>query len=72
MEWQIESRADVEKLNIDSIPEKLNYVSLALKQIHSEVENKTALIGFGGSPWTLATYMIEGGSSKKYSSTSSA
>lgn len=38
----------------------------SLKQLRSEVAGQAAVIGFVGSPWTLATYVIEGGSSPLY------
>lgn len=45
----------------------LNYVTKAIKNINIELQNKVPLIGFTGSPWTLACYMVEGGSSKTWS-----
>ena len=48
-------------------PDKdLDYVMAAVRMIRQELSGKVPLIGFSGSPWTLATYMIEGGSSKDY------
>ncbi|MDO6748756.1 uroporphyrinogen decarboxylase family protein, partial [Gilvimarinus sp. 1_MG-2023] len=44
----------------------LNYVLKAVTTIHSELNGRVPLIGFSGSPWTLATYMVEGGSSKDF------
>ncbi|TXD43711.1 uroporphyrinogen decarboxylase [Lujinxingia vulgaris] len=66
MEFALKSKADIDKLSIDAIEEKLAYVPAAIKLIREELGDERALIGFGGSPWTLATYMIEGGSSKTY------
>ncbi len=45
---------------------ELRYVMDAVRTIRRELNGKVPLIGFTGSPWTLATYMIEGGSSKEY------
>ena len=59
---RIETAADVEKLNADGVAGRLSYVAEALTALRSELGDKTALLGFGGSPWTLATYMVEGGS----------
>lgn len=42
------------------------YVMAAIRQIKSELADKLPLIGFAGSPWTLATYMVEGGSSRDF------
>lgn len=64
MDFAIESADDVDRLSVDGVCEKLSYVARALELIRAELGDERALIGFGGSPWTLATYMIEGGSSK--------
>ncbi len=66
MAFSIDSEEKVVALNTSDIAEKLGYVSDALKQTRSELGAEKALIGFGGSPWTLASYMVEGGSSKNY------
>src|SRR5690625_7474218 len=44
----------------------LPYVLDAVKTIRRELNGRVPLIGFSGSPWTLATYMIEGGSSRDF------
>ncbi len=44
----------------------LDYVMNAVKEIRRELNGRVPLIGFSGSPWTLATYMVEGGSSKDF------
>jgi uroporphyrinogen decarboxylase len=67
MDFKIQSAADIEKLSVKQVCEKLNYVSAALKILRKELGEQTALIGFSGSPWTLATFMLEGGSAEKYS-----
>lgn len=64
MEFAIESEDDVDRLCAEGVCDKLAYVGEALKLVRAELGDERALIGFGGSPWTLATYMIEGGSSK--------
>jgi uroporphyrinogen decarboxylase len=61
----IRSEADLTRLADDS-DEKLFYVYDAIKLIRRDLADDKALIGFAGSPWTLATYMIEGGGSKTY------
>ena len=67
MEYRIETRAQIDALaDADSIPEKLSYVPAALRLIRQEVGDTKAVLGFGGSPWTLATYMVEGGSSSDF------
>jgi len=47
--------------------DELKYVMDAVRTIRRELDGRVPLIGFSGSPWTLATYMIEGGSSKTFS-----
>ncbi|MDH5324451.1 MAG: uroporphyrinogen decarboxylase [Gammaproteobacteria bacterium] len=47
-------------------PADLSYVTDAVSLIRRELQGRVPLIGFSGSPWTLATYMVEGGSSKEY------
>ena len=51
---------DIERLHIQDIESRLQFVAAAIKMIISELKGKTPLIGFSGSPFTLATYMIEG------------
>ena len=46
--------------------DKLTFVGQALTNLRAEVNNQAAVLGFIGSPWTLATYLIEGGSSSLY------
>jgi uroporphyrinogen decarboxylase len=66
MDFKIQSAADIEKLSVAQVCEKLNYVAAALKILRKELGEQTALIGFSGSPWTLATFMMEGGSAEKF------
>jgi uroporphyrinogen decarboxylase len=67
MEYRLETRAQVDALaGPDSVPERLAYVADALRLLQRELAGKKALLGFGGSPWTLATYMVEGGSSENF------
>ena len=62
----IRTPADVESLPDVSIPRELSYVTDAVALIRRELNGSVPLIGFSGSPWTLATYMIEGGGSKDF------
>ncbi|WP_145563706.1 uroporphyrinogen decarboxylase [Yersinia aldovae] len=62
----ITCRADVEKLPIPDPEQELGYVMNAVRTIRRELAGAVPLIGFSGSPWTLATYMVEGGSSKAF------
>ena len=67
MDFAVRSPADIEKLSVAQVCEKLNYVDKALRILRKELGDHTTLIGFAGSPWTLATFMMEGGSVGKYS-----
>jgi uroporphyrinogen decarboxylase len=62
----IRSRADVEKLIICDPEEHLGHVLEAVKLIRRELDGKTPLIGFAGAPFTVASYLIEGGKSSNY------
>jgi len=62
----LRNRADIDKLPIPDPGDKLAYVMDAVSVIRKELKNRVPLIGFSGSPWTLATYMVEGSSSKEY------
>lgn len=66
MAFKLEGDEDVAKLQSTGIEDRLDYVVQAIKLLRAELGEERALIGFGGSPWTLATYMIEGQSSKDY------
>ncbi|UTW03136.1 uroporphyrinogen decarboxylase [Amphritea atlantica] len=62
----IRTEADVDALPVPDSARDLDYVMDAVKTIRSELNGRVPLIGFSGSPWTLATYMVEGGSSKDF------
>ena len=62
----IGSRADVEALRVIDPCEDLRHVLDAVKLVRRELDGKTPLIGFAGAPFTLASYMIEGGSSRSF------
>jgi uroporphyrinogen decarboxylase len=67
MEYRLETRAQVDALGpIDAVSGRLRYVADALALLKKEINGTHALLGFGGSPWTLATYMVEGGSSEDF------
>ena len=67
MDFAVTSKADIEKLSVEGVVEKLSYVDKTLRILRKELGDETALIGFSGSPWTLATFMMEGASVPKYS-----
>ncbi|MEQ1620670.1 MAG: uroporphyrinogen decarboxylase [Methylococcales bacterium] len=62
----VRTAADVEKLPIPDPEDELRYVMDAVRLIRKNLQGSVPLIGFSGSPWTLATYMVEGGSSKSF------
>ncbi|GGB98547.1 uroporphyrinogen decarboxylase [Marinobacterium zhoushanense] len=57
---------DVAALPVPDVKRDLDYVIAAVREIRSALAGRVPLIGFSGSPWTLATYMVEGGSSKDF------
>lgn len=57
----------VNRLTVPDPDTDLRYVTDAVSLIARELDGRVPLIGFSGSPWTLATYMVEGGSSKTFS-----
>ncbi len=65
----VRTMADVEALPIPDAEDDLGYVMNAVRTIRRELNGRVPLIGFSGSPWTLATYMVEGGSSKDFRTT---
>jgi len=67
MDFAVTTRADIDKLSVERVVERLSYVDRALRTLRQELGDQTALIGFSGSPWTLATFMMEGASVPKYS-----
>jgi uroporphyrinogen decarboxylase len=67
MEFRLESRPQIDALApAAAVPDKLRYVAEALGQIKHALAGSHALLGFGGSPWTLAAYMVEGGGSEDF------
>jgi uroporphyrinogen decarboxylase len=62
----VRSVADIAKLAVPDMETELRYVMDAVRVIRRQLDGKVPLIGFSGSPWTLACYMVEGGGSKDY------
>tara|TARA_R110002074_G_scaffold231740_1_gene403203 strand:- start:427 stop:1500 length:1074 start_codon:yes stop_codon:yes gene_type:complete len=63
----VRTEADINKLSVIDPQQDLPYVINAVSTIRRELNGRVPLIGFSGSPWTLATYMVEGGSSRDFS-----
>ena len=57
---------EVQQLPVPDPEQELGYVMDAVRTIRRALDGSVPLIGFAGSPWTLATYMVEGGSSKTF------
>ncbi|WP_207060602.1 uroporphyrinogen decarboxylase [Motiliproteus sp. SC1-56] len=62
----VRTEQDVAALPLPNVSSDLDYVMNAVKTIRAELNGRVPLIGFSGSPWTLATYMVEGGSTKDF------
>jgi len=58
--------ADIDRLPVPDPEGELRYVMDAVRLIRRELGGRVPLIGFAGSPWTVATYMVEGGGSKNF------
>ena len=65
-ERPISTAAEINALDPARAASELGYVMDAVSLIRKELKGSIPLIGFAGSPWTLATYMVEGGSSKDF------
>jgi uroporphyrinogen decarboxylase len=63
----VRTEKDIEDLPVVNAESDLPYVMDAVKLIRHELNGQVPLIGFSGSPWTIATYMVEGGASKDFS-----
>lgn len=66
MEFTVRNARDIARLSPDAIEERLDYVMQALGLLKKELAGRTALLGFSGAPWTLANFMLDGGSAKQH------
>jgi uroporphyrinogen decarboxylase len=66
MDFALRDRNDIVRLDLSALPQKLDYIPQALRLLKKSLGEKTALIGFAGSPWTLANFMLEGGSAREF------
>ena len=62
----IRTQADVDRLRVPDPALETPFVGSILKKLRKDLENEVPLIGFAGAPWTLASYMIEGGGSRTF------
>ncbi|TAK40114.1 MAG: uroporphyrinogen decarboxylase [Lysobacteraceae bacterium] len=65
-ERPVRDAAAIARLGVPDMETELRYVMDAVRTIRRELDGQVPLIGFSGSPWTLACYMVEGGGSKEY------
>lgn len=62
----VRTREDVARLRSPEVEESLGYVFEAMRLVRRELDGKVPVLGFGGTPWTLAAYLVEGGGSKHF------
>ena len=62
----VQSAKAIQKLSVPDVRSELGYVFEAVRTIRSALDGQVPLIGFAGSPWTVATYMVEGRSSRHF------
>ncbi len=65
-ERPVRTAREVDALPVPDPEDELGYVMDAVRTIRRALDGRVPLLGFSGSPWTLATYMVEGGSSKEF------
>ena len=65
-ERPVRDAAAISRLGVPDMETALRYVTDAVRTIRRELDGKVPLIGFSGSPWTLACYMVEGGGSRDF------
>jgi len=65
-ERPVRSASEINKLPVPDVSNDLGYVFDAVRTIRRALDGSVPLIGFAGSPWTVGTYMVEGGSSREF------
>ena len=65
VDFALNSKADIEKLDPSRVLDHIAYTPEAIRVTRKELGGERAIIGFAGSPWTLASFMVEGGSSRE-------
>ena len=65
-ERPVRSAAEIRNLPVPDVADDLGYVFDAVRTIRRELDGRVPLIGFAGSPWTVGTYMVEGGSNREF------
>jgi uroporphyrinogen decarboxylase len=62
----VREMSDIEKLRVIEPEEEISFLMKSIRMVRKELEGKVPLIGFSGAPFTLASYIVEGGHSKNY------
>ncbi len=62
----VRTREDIARLREPNVDETLGYVFDAMRLVRRELDGRVPVLGFGGTPWTLAAYLVEGGGSKHF------
>jgi len=62
----VRTREDIARLREPNVEETLGYVFDAMRLVRRELADRVPVLGFGGTPWTLAAYLVEGGGSKHF------
>ena len=62
----VRTREDVARLRSPEVGETLGYVFDAMRLVRRELDGRVPVLGFGGTPWTLAAYLVEGGGSRHF------
>lgn len=66
LKYTVRTQSELEQLPVIDVASRLDYVLKAVTNIRKELNGQVPLFGFSGSAWTLATYMVEGGSSREF------
>ena len=66
MEFAVRDEATIGRLDESGVAARLAYVAETLRLVRAELGETAGLIGFSGAPWTLANYMMEGGSAREF------
>jgi uroporphyrinogen decarboxylase len=65
MDYALKDKDAIAQLDSQELTDRLQYVAQAIRLVKGVLRQRTALLGFAGSPWTLANFMLEGGSARK-------